>query len=144
MRNLLPLSLLLTACVPAPVEIDPVREPLTNCTATDGDTIRCGDERIRIIAIQAPDRPTSAPCKRNDPDYVCSLAGYQAAKRAMERIVAGGGLTIERDGEDRYGRTTGHVYAGGVSVACIMMAEDLAAYWERYDEDGRVAEECGL
>jgi len=142
MRKLLPL-LLLTACT-EPADAAP-REPLDQCRAVDGDTLNCAGERIRIIAIQAADNPTSAPCRRNAPNYTCDLALYQAGKDEMARIVAGGGLEIEREGVDRYGRVTGHVYdRAGRSVACTMMAGGWADYWREYDRGGRVAGECGL
>ena len=45
------LALACASCAPLPAP-EPLNQP---CTVTDGDTIRCGDERIRLLAIDAPE-----------------------------------------------------------------------------------------
>jgi endonuclease YncB( thermonuclease family) len=40
-------------------------EPLYGCSVTDGDTIRCGDERIRLLGIDAPELPGHCRSGRN-------------------------------------------------------------------------------
>lgn len=122
----------------APSWADARGEPISGCRATDGDTIRCGDERIRIIGIDAPELGSCRQgrvCVEGDP------------VRATETIAGelGKALTIERMGTDRYGRTLAHVYADGQSLACTQMAAGSAEYVERWDDRprGRVASECG-
>ncbi|MGC1270186.1 MAG: hypothetical protein WA842_06275 [Croceibacterium sp.] len=47
---ILALALACASCAPPPaVAVDAA------CSVTDGDTIRCGDERIRLLGIDAPE-----------------------------------------------------------------------------------------
>lgn len=71
------------------------------CRAIDGDTLRCGRERVRLIGVYAAEM---------------SEAGGEAARARLERRLAAGAVTIERRGRDRYGRTLGVVYVDGVRV----------------------------
>ncbi|WP_338240507.1 thermonuclease family protein [Aurantiacibacter hainanensis] len=106
------------------------------CTVTDGDTIRCGDERIRITGIDAPE---TRACRRG---RQCVPGDGQASTHAMERLVDGARLSIVRLGRDRYGRTLGVVYADGVNVACAQLDAEQAFYIERWDDDQMVAADC--
>lgn len=106
------------------------------CTVTDGDTIRCGDERIRLLAIDAPELGT---CPRW---RTCVDGDGQAARAALQRTVHGKRLTIERTGTDRYGRTLGVVYADGRNLSCAMVAAGQAQYVARWDQGGAVARDC--
>lgn len=112
-------------------------EPLTSCTITDGDTIRCGDERIRLLAIDTPELP--GHCRRG---RKCVEGDPHAAKRSLEELTAGAALTITRVGEDRYGRTLGLVRADGADLSCHQLAEGEAAYRKDWDNGGRVAAIC--
>lgn len=107
-----------------------------SCSVTDGDTIRCGDERIRITGIDAPE---TRACRRG---RRCVPGDGQASTRAMEAATEGKSLTIVRLGRDRYGRTLGVVYADGENVACAQLAAGQAYYIERWDDDGLVAADC--
>lgn len=104
-----------------------------SCTVTDGDTIRCGDERIRITGVDAPE---TRACRKG---RQCVPGDGHASTRTLEDLVGGARLTIVRLGLDRYGRTLGVVYADGVNVACAQMAAQQAFYVERWDDDGLVA-----
>jgi micrococcal nuclease len=109
------------------------------CTAIDGDTIRCGSERIRLTAIDAPEMP--GHCRKGRD---CAPGDPYASKYAVESILSGATASIERLGVDRYGRTVGDVLIAGKSVSCLQMASGHARYWKRYDTGGRIAKECGL
>ena len=106
------------------------------CSVTDGDTIRCGDERIRITGIDAPETRT---CRTG---RTCVPGDGQASKRALEAVVDGASLSIVRLGQDRYGRTLAVVYANGVNVACAQLSARQAFYIARWDDDGLVASDC--
>lgn len=106
---------------------------LATCTVTDGDTIRCGAERIRIAGIDAPELP--GHCTRN---RVCTPGDGEASKRALEQLLAQGPLTIERVGTDRYRRTLAKLYVGGRNIACELMAGGWAV--RRYE--ARFTAEC--
>ena len=109
---------------------------LIGCTVTDGDTLRCGDERIRITGIDAPETRACPRGRR------CVTGDGAASTRTMEGIVEGAELTIERLGRDRYGRTLAVVYADGVNIACAQLAAGQAWYVERWDDGGMVFADC--
>jgi micrococcal nuclease len=71
------------------------------CRAIDGDTIRCGRERIRLRNVYA--------AERGEP-------GAEAARRALQRRLDSGEVRIRRHGRDAYGRTLGDVYVNGRKV----------------------------
>lgn len=112
---------------------------LIACTAVDGDTIRCGAERIRITAIDAPEMP--GHCRKGRD---CAPGDPFASKQAMAGYLASGPLTVERLGMDRYGRTVADVYSNGTSLSCLQLASGHARYWPRYDNGGRIKLECGF
>lgn len=131
------LSLCLS-CAPPPILADNL-EPIAGCGATDGDTIRCGEERIRIIGIDAPEKGSCRPgrqCVEGDPIRATETLAAELRKA----------LAIERMGQDRYGRTLGHVYADGRSIACTQIAVRSAQYMSRWDNlpRGRVRSECDI
>lgn len=109
---------------------------LLACTVTDGDTIRCGDERIRLTGIDAPEMGR-CPARRR-----CVEGDGPASKAALEAAVAGAELRIVRLGVDFYGRTLGAVYADGVNIACSQLASGQADYIERWDNQRIVARDC--
>ena len=83
----------------------------------DGDTLNIAGERVRIMGLDTPE--TSARCQRE-----ADLARQATAH--MRQLVAGG-ITLRRQGQDRYGRTLAVVYdARGQDVARLMIAAGLA------------------
>lgn len=109
---------------------------LANCTATDGDTLRCGQERVRLLGIDAPELHTCPPRRR------CVPGDGQAARRTLAQAIARQQITIIRVGQDRYGRTLGVVYAGGRNLSCAMLAAGRAQYIAQWDNGGLVAQDC--
>ncbi|MCW8088211.1 thermonuclease family protein [Sabulicella glaciei] len=87
------------------------------CQATDGDTLRCGAERIRIIGLDAPEMRGKCPREAR-------LA--RAARDRLAMLVARG-VTIEPRGRDRYGRLLAVVRdREGWDVAQVLIAEGFA------------------
>lgn len=82
---------------------------------TDGDSLRCSDQRIRLLGIDAPEMPGSCrpgrECVQGDPyaarDYLVSLT------RTTVRCTP--------EGQDRYGRTLARCTANGVDLSCAMI-----------------------
>ena len=93
----------------------------------DGDTLRIGDEVIRLATIDAPET-RGAECLSE------SLLGELASRRLSE-LTDGRILTVRRgdpaDGRtvDRYGRTLGLVFADGRDIAQVLVDEGLAMPW---------------
>lgn len=71
------------------------------CKAIDGDTVRCGHERVRLRDVYAAERGTP---------------GAAAERRALQRKLDSGEVRIRRHGRDDYGRTLGDVYVNGRKV----------------------------
>lgn len=114
---------------------------LTGCTATDGDTIRCGDERIRLIGIDAPELP--GHCRKG---RRCAPGDPVASQRSLTDALARGPATIDRHGQDRYGRTLASVSVRGVDLACWQLRRGQAVYnraWDFRDITGRCARPGG-
>jgi micrococcal nuclease len=68
------------------------------CRAADGDSLRCGVERVRLQDVYAAE---------------LNEKGGRAAKRALAAIVDGREIRLVRHGQDRYGRTLADVYVNG-------------------------------
>lgn len=89
----------------------------------DGDTLDVSGERVRLANIDAPEMPPKSKC-------AAEADGALAATARLETLVSGGGLTLERTGVDRYGRTLAHVYAGEADIGRSLIAAGLVRPWE--------------
>ncbi|WP_421992343.1 thermonuclease family protein [Roseococcus sp.] len=119
----LALPILLFVASPVPAQ--------TRCRVVDGDTIRCGDERVRIMGLDTPE--LSARCPREE-----RLA--RAATARMSDLIAGG-VTLQPHGRDRYHRLLAVVRdRQGRDVAQVMIREGHA---RPYDGRGRREGWCG-
>lgn len=98
------------------------------CTVTDGDTIRCEDERIRLIGMDAPELP--GHCR---PGRDCVPGDPVASRDALARLLRAGVPRIERHGQDRYGRTLAYISVEGRDLSCAMIGSGHAVYVERWD-----------
>lgn len=111
-------------------------QTISGCRVTDGDTIRCGDERIRLLAIDAPEMPghcrSGRRCAPGDP-----YASTDSLRAAMT-----GSLTIDRVGEDHYGRTLARVAGSRGDLSCWQLEHDQAVYRSDWDNGLRVARTC--
>lgn len=90
---------------------------LETAIAVDGDTLRIGGERVRILGLDAPEM--HARC----------LAESRMAWAAFLRMddLVRDGVTVERRGLDRYQRTLAVVRdSRGRDVATVMIREGLA------------------
>ncbi len=109
---------------------------IEGCAVTDGDTLKCGGERIRLLGIDAPELPghcrEGRECAPGDP--------YAASRNLITAIQ--GIMSIERVGTDRYGRTLAIVYAGSQSLSCIQLQAGLAIYKPDWDNGSRIQREC--
>lgn len=97
-----------------PIE-KPPGEPAVLARVIDGDTlVLAGGERVRLAAIDAPE---------------IGEEGAIEATRALEALLDGAALRIERLGTDRYGRTLAAVYADGVDVSGELFRMRLVRQW---------------
>lgn len=95
---------------------------------TDGDTLRCRDgTRVRLAGIDAPELP--GHCRRG---RACAPGDPYAARRELQRLVAGRTITCRATGMS-YGRVTAWCRTlGGVDLSCAMVASGRAVRWARY------------
>ncbi|MCG7349276.1 thermonuclease family protein [Sphingomonas sp. ACRSK] len=106
--------------------------------AIDGDTLRCGRERIRLLGIDAPELPGHCRSGRR-----CAKGDPQASKESLAAAIEGK-ATIERRGRDRYGRTLARVRVNGVDLSCYQLRAKAAAYVPKWDTGKVIARRCAL
>ncbi|ESQ90117.1 hypothetical protein ABAC460_10140 [Asticcacaulis sp. AC460] len=109
-----------------------------SCLATDGDTLRCGSERVRLVGIDAPEMPGHCASGR-----ICVKGDPFASRDALSEAMRGKTLTIVRLGKDRYGRTIADVRADGKSLSCAQIKAGQAIYVKKWDNGQTVARQCG-
>lgn len=107
---------------------------LIACTVTDGDTLRCGAERVRLIGIDAPELP--GHCRHN---RICAEGDASASTRSLEQLIAGRPVRLERHGRDIFGRTLAFAFVGRVNLSCAQIRARQAIYVERWDIGERIA-----
>lgn len=91
--------------------------PLQACRALDGDTIRCGETRVRLAGLDAPELRARCEAERR-----LALAATERLSALLE-----GGVRLTETGEDRFGRTLAVVRnAEGEDVAGVLIREGLA------------------
>ena len=127
------LALICAACSPLP-DAEPV---VASCTVTDGDTIRCGDERIRLLGIDAPEKP--GHCRQG---RVCAPGDAAASTRSLQAAMEKGPISIIRMGQDRYSRTLALVRAGETDLSCHQLETSNAIYKPRWDDGHAVKRTC--
>jgi micrococcal nuclease len=102
----------------------------------DGDTLRCGAERIRLLGIDAPEI-SSCPRWR-----VCVPGDAQASRRSLIAAVKFGPIRYQAVTVDRYGRQVAVVWAGRVNLSCWQLQKGQAVYKPRWDNGHLVARAC--
>ena len=108
------------------------------CLALDGDTIRCGSDRYRLLAIDAPEMPGHCRTGRD-----CAPGDPFKSKAALASSLTGK-IEVEPINTDRYGRTAAVIYANGFNLSCKQLWGGWARYWQRYDHQRRIWRECRL
>ncbi|HEU0045102.1 thermonuclease family protein [Sphingomonas sp.] len=136
---MLTLLLLLVSTSPT-IGATPARQAAAStiqCRPTDGDTIRCGSERIRLLAIDSPEMP--GHCRRG---RTCARGNPQAAKASLSALLRSGSPLIRRVGTDQYGRTLAMVSVNGTDLSCHQLRAGHAIYKPRWDDGARVRRTC--
>lgn len=110
---------------------------LLHCTVVDGDTLRCGAERVRLIGIDAPELP--GHCR---PGRHCAPGDGFESKRSLAHLVDGRPVRIERYGQDHYGRTLAVAWSGGINLACAQLRSGQAIYKPQWDTRDLIGRQC--
>ena len=109
---------------------------LMGCVASDGDSLRCGRERIRLLGIDAPE------LSRCQPRRTCAPGDPVRSRDHLRSLLNGRRLLVERVGRDRYGRTLAVVHAGAVNLSCAQIKGRYALYRREWDNGRRIAKTC--
>jgi micrococcal nuclease len=105
------------------------------CTAPavhDGDSIRCGKERIRLIGIDAPELRGSPRCEQKRTGRNPSWCDYQLGDRsrdALREFLRSGTVSFERKSLDRYRRTLARVTVNGRDAGEYLISRGFARPW---------------
>lgn len=95
---------------------------------SDGDSLRIGEERIRLFGIDAPE--LKQRCDASGRNWACG----EWAKDTLAQIVARGVLRCEPIEKDRYGRTVARCVIGREDVAALMVRAGAATAFTRYSK----------
>lgn len=85
-------------------------------TVIDGDTIHCGNTRVRLAGIDAPEMPGHCRSGRD-----CTPGDPYAARDYLRSIV-GNPMTCRATDKDVYGRVVARCAANGKDLSCAMLA----------------------
>lgn len=99
-------------------------------TVTDGDTIKTATEKFRILEIDTPEVQKGM--------YGCiaeKMLGDRATAFVENAIANARTVEVERDGQDRFGRTLAHVYVDGANLADLLLREGLAGRYLGHQVD---------
>jgi endonuclease YncB( thermonuclease family) len=102
----------------------------------DGDTIRCGGERVRLLGIDAPELhgcPRNRQCAPGDP---------VASRLSLQQSLTAGRLQYMAVKRDRYGRAVAVVIAGSLNLSCWQIRQGQAQYVAKWDDGGRIGRAC--
>ncbi|HEY1144084.1 MAG TPA: thermonuclease family protein [Sphingomicrobium sp.] len=102
----------------------------------DGDTLRCGRERLRLLGIDAPE---IEPCPRW---RVCAPGDGRASKRSLIAGVRLGPVRYQAITRDRYGRQVAVAWAGSVNLSCWQLQKGQAIYKPNWDNSRLIAHAC--
>lgn len=107
------------------------------CRAVDGDTLRCGELRVRLAEIDAPEMPGHCRAGR-----VCAPGDPYASKAALQKALEGGAVRIRKLATDRYGRTVAAVTAGGADLSCAQVRGGYAIPQLKWGDYGVLRADC--
>ena len=87
----------------------------------DGDTLRIGDDRIRLVGLDAPEFDQTC----TDAGGTTWPCGREASQRLRE-LIDNSSINCETQGRDRYGRYLGRCTADGRDLGAALVAEGFA------------------
>jgi endonuclease YncB( thermonuclease family) len=102
----------------------------------DGDTLHCGEQRLRLLGIDAPEIEA---CPRW---RTCAPGDGEASKRSLAGAMRLGPVRYEPVTIDRYGRQVAVVWAGTVNLSCWQLRKGQAIYKPKWDNGGVIARDC--
>ncbi|HEY9010963.1 MAG TPA: thermonuclease family protein [Devosia sp.] len=119
---------LLFAAVWLAARLDPLPPRFTGMAiAADGDSLRLGNDRVRLLGIDAPELDQT--CWRAEgSEWPCG----REARAELARLVAGREADCQPAGTDKYGRTLARCSVAGDDLGAAMVRAGLALATEGY------------
>ena len=112
--------------------------PCPSAYVVDGDSLRCGDLRLRLLGIDAPELH-GCPRWR-----VCVEGDGGASRQSLAAGVSQGRITYRVVTIDRFGRLVVIAWAGRINLSCWQLQHRQAVYKPHWDNGGLVRQWCGL
>ena len=112
-------------------------QPCPSAYVVDGDTLRCGSIRLRLLGIDAPELPGHCARYRE-----CAPGDAIASKRSLIDALRNGRVTYSIVTTDRFGRYVVMAWAGRVNLSCWQLQRAQAIYKPHWDNGGLVARAC--
>lgn len=104
----------------------------------DGDTLRCGSIRLRLLRIDAPELAGHCPHYRQ-----CAPGDGTASKRSLIAALSNGRIIYSIVTTDRFGRYVVMAWAGRLNLSCWQLQRSQAIYKPRWDNGGMIRDACG-
>lgn len=95
--------------------------------AVDGDTLRMGDERMRLLGIDAPERDQSCTSK-NGKAWACG----EVARERLAELIMGEAVTCAGNRRDLYDRALVTCKVHGKDIGAVLVSEGLALGEDEY------------
>ena len=102
----------------------------------DGDSLRCGEVRLRLLGIDAPELHV---CPRW---RTCVSGDGQVAKQSLAAALRLGRISYRVVTTDRFGRSVVMAWAGTTNLSCWQLQRGQAIYKPHWDNGGLVAAAC--
>ena len=102
----------------------------------DGDTLRCGDVRLRLLGIDAPE------IERCPQWRVCAPGDGQAFKRSLIAAVRVGPIPLPAGHARSLRAQVAVVWAGRINLSCWQLQHGQAIYKPKWDNGGIIGGEC--
>jgi len=110
--------------------------PCPSAYVADGDSLRCGSVRVRLLGIDAPELRGCPPRRQ------CVAGDGQASRRSLSDALRSGQVSYRVVTYDRYGRSVAMVWAGTVNLSCWQLKARQAVYKPHWDNGRLIARNC--
>ncbi len=113
--------------------------PIIDCPSAyvvDGDSLRCGAERLRLLGVDAPELH-GCPSWRT-----CVAGDGKAAKDSLRQAVGSGRIRYRIVTRDRFGRAVVVAWSGTINLSCWQLSRRQAVYKPHWDNGRIIAHTC--
>ena len=107
--------------------------------ASDGDSFRLGNDRIRLLGLDAPELAQDCTAESGEP-WACG----RAARARMAELLAAGPADCRPEEIDQYGRLLATCSIDGRDLGATLVAEGLAVSSGRYWTEEEAARNARL